>query len=113
LDPKRFRPNIIVDGWEPWAEFDWIGKSLQVVHSTTTSKSGDGTKISILTKTVRCNGVSVDPLDPSTVVDIPGLLAKHFPEHGPFLGVYAVIDDACTLSIGDEISPMRTQSELN
>ena len=45
----------------------------------------------------------MDPLDPDTVLDIPKLLAKYFPEHGPYLGVYAVIDDPGVLSIGDKI----------
>lgn len=101
LNPTRFRPNMIVEGWEPWSEFDWIGKPLQVK-----TKTGDIVKLSVLSKTVRCDGVSVDPLDPDTVLDIPKLLARHFPEHGPYLGVYAVIEDPGVLSIGDEILPV-------
>jgi MOSC domain-containing protein YiiM len=35
------------------------------------------------------------------VLDIPELLIKHFPEHGPYLGVYAVVDAPGKLSTGD------------
>lgn len=31
LNPTRFRPNIIVDGLDPWSEFDLIGKMIEVV----------------------------------------------------------------------------------
>ena len=111
LNPKRFRPNIVIDdnnskdvtsssssSLQPWIEFDWIGKRIQIGN----------TVLSVLSKTVRCDGVSIDPEedgDDRTPLDIPGLLVKHFPEHGPYLGVYAVIetDGGCTISLGDTI----------
>lgn len=102
LHPLRFRPNVVIEGWEPWSEFDFIGKTLQV-----RTKTGDTVNISVLSKTVRCNGVSIDPLDPDTVLDVPQLLAKHFPEHGPYLGVYAVIEGPGVLSVGDGIFPLE------
>ena len=38
--------------------------------------------------------MGVDPLHPDLgTLDIPNLLTKHFPKHGPYLGVYAVVDD--------------------
>ena len=95
LNPSRFRPNIVIEGPIAWSEFDWIvGKTLQTVS---------GVKLTVINKTVRCKGVSVDPLDPANILDIPELLIKHFPEHGPFLGVYAVVDAPGTLSLGDEL----------
>ena len=43
--------------------------------------------------TVRCEGVGIDPLDPNREkVDVPKLLAKHYPEYGPYLGVYASLE---------------------
>ncbi|CAB9502346.1 MOSC domain-containing protein [Seminavis robusta] len=106
LHPTRFRPNIVVEGWEPWAEFDWIGKTLKVHSSSSSSNKNtkeDPIRLSVLAKTVRCDGVSVDPLDPGVVLDVPKLLTQHFPEHGPYLGIYATIDDPGVLSLGDQV----------
>ena len=99
LNAMRFRPNIIIDGLEPWKEFDWIGRTLRVVSSSSSSSSsasgGSGSTliIKILSTTVRCEGVGIDPLDPNREkVDVPKLLAKHYPEYGPYLGVYASLE---------------------
>ena len=93
LHPTRFRPNIIVTGPEPWSEFDWIGKKLQFGTMT----------LEVISKTVRCEGVSIDPLDPASVLDIPKLLLQHFPDRGPYLGVYAVVRKAGNMALGDEV----------
>ena len=95
LNPSRFRPNIVVDGLEPWAEFDLVGKSIALQ-----SESGKEFILDIVSTTVRCEGVGVDPLDKSAgVLPIPSLLSKPFPQHGPYLGVYAVIRKGGQLSI--------------
>lgn len=115
LGSTRFRPNIIVDNLEPWAEFDLIGKTMEIVP-TNSNNNNDAQdpplRFRIVSRTVRCAGVGVDPLHPEQgAIDIPNLLSKHFPEHGPFLGVYAVVVDnkqddgrpSCsgTISVGD------------
>jgi len=94
INPTRFRPNIVIDGLEPWDEFQWVGKKI---------KCGS-MKLSVIQQTVRCEGVSIDPLDAERELDIPRLLAKHYPQYGPYLGVYAVIDEAGSMSIGDVVS---------
>ena len=92
--PTRFRPNIVLEGLEPWEEFKWVGQRITC---------GD-MKLSVIQRTVRCDGVSIDPLDPTTELDIPKLLAQNYPEHGPFLGVYAMVDKGGTMSIGDSVN---------
>jgi uncharacterized protein YcbX len=99
LHPTRFRPNIVLknDDLEPFSEFDWIGKTLQCGPSSL--------RLEVISKTVRCQGINIDPLDPqNSQVDIPKMLAKHFPQHGPYLGVYAVVKNGGQLSLGDEVS---------
>jgi len=94
LFASRFRPNIVLEDLAPWQEFEWVGKQIQM---------GDSIQATVLTRTVRCEGISLDPRDPLKELDIPSLLIEHFPEHGPYLGVYAVIDAVGRFSIGDEV----------
>lgn len=91
LDPRRFRPNLVIDGPPPFAEFDWVDNQQSLL-----TPDGRG-RLRALNRTVRCQGISLDPFDPvhgSKEIDIPGLLTKHFPDTGPFLGIYASIDQA-------------------
>ncbi len=109
LNPTRFRPNVVVDGLEPWAEFDLIGKTIEVVPNQDNDAEGDETKSTplrfrITSRTVRCAGIGVDPLQPELgIIDVPKLLTKHFPQHGPYLGVYAVVDgcNGGSICVGD------------
>jgi uncharacterized protein YcbX len=109
LNPYRFRPNIVIDGPPAWSEFDWVGKTLLVIDPSRHDGDGDGDgeatgmKLAVIQKTVRCAATLVDPTDPQdNVLEIPKLLAKHFPEHGPYLGVYAVVDQPGSLALGAE-----------
>ena len=110
LNAMRFRPNIVIDGLDPWEEFNWVGRTLRVVPKTKEDGTGDGDTdtaanananpntssqiiVKVLTKTVRCEGIGIDPLDPSSgKLDMPKLLSKNYPEHGPYLGVYASLE---------------------
>jgi len=105
LNAMRFRPNIVVRGLEAWREFDFVGKRLRVVHRDSDGDvDGSGRTrgeiiLRVLSKTVRCAGIGIDPMDPGRKVDMPQLLNKHFPQYGPYLGVYAVIE--CESGDGD------------
>lgn len=124
LDPMRFRPNIVVDGLEPWKEFDLVGRTLRVVAVAVEDRKelvgddggGDGgdnednggiMELDVLSTTVRCAGIGIDPLDPGIgTLDMPILLAKHFPQYGPYFGVYATVRTRGTLRLGDELELM-------
>ena len=98
LNPTSFRPNVVIDGLDPWFEFDLIGKTIEVISNQKDNDKGDITRkpplrFRITSRTVRCAGIGVDPLQPELgALDIPKLLTKHFPQHGPYLGIYAVVD---------------------
>ena len=102
LRPTTFRPNVVVDGLEPWAEFDLIGKTIESVPEDGDCESA--MRFRVTSRTVRCAGIGVDPERPEEEHDIPASLIKHFPEHGPYLGIYAVRVDGekdGVLSVGE------------
>ena len=101
LDPRRFRPNLVIDGPAPFDEFDWVERQQSLLSS------GEGS-LRALSRTVRCRGISLDPLDAvhgQKELDLPALLTKHFPQHGPYLGIYACLEKApFSIQVGDELT---------
>ena len=49
--------------------------------------------------------VAPDPLADVGIsnLDVPALLQKHFPQHGPFLGVYAQVVGGGAVRVGDRL----------
>ena len=80
LAPSRFRPNIVLRGLAPWKEFSWVGNTICI----------GGSIFRVLNRTVRCAATHIDREDSQSLeTDIPAILQREFPEHGPYLGVYA------------------------
>ena len=105
FEPSRFRPNIVISGVPAWAEFDWVGSTIRV----------GGATLEVLKRTVRCDAINVDGhedlgnalrhLRSAQRPDVPGLLSKHFPEHGPYLGIYARVVEGGSVRVGDALQP--------
>jgi uncharacterized protein YcbX len=95
LAPSRFRPNIVLKGLSAWSEFDWVGKHVRIGSVT----------FQVLSRTVRCEATNVDSRAGCgrAVLDVPALLKLHFPNHGPYLGVYARVVDGGVLNVGDAV----------
>ncbi|MBI1649279.1 MOSC domain-containing protein [Hyphomicrobium sulfonivorans] len=92
VDPLRFRPNIIIDGAEPWSEFGWIGKQLII---------GD-VRFEPFKRTQRCAATDVDPGSGQRDMAIPATLRRTF-GHTDF-GIYARVTDGGTIKAGDPLS---------
>lgn len=93
LSALRFRPNIIVRGFEPWEEFSWIDREIVV---------GDA-HLKVFGRTERCAVINVDPTTAHRDLDIPATLRRHW-HHADF-GVYArVIGNEAHVRAGDPVT---------
>lgn len=91
VDPIRFRPNIIVDGPAPWAEFDWMDREIAI----------GPLRLNVVERTTRCAATNVDPKTGARDMDIPAALLRKLGHMD--VGVYATVATGGTLSIGDRL----------
>lgn len=92
VDPIRFRGNIYFSGNEPWQEFEWVGKSLQI-----------GTTEFKVTKPIeRCKATHVDPETGKRDLGVVPALHQHFGHYD--MGIYAEVIKAGTTKIGNQIA---------
>jgi len=92
LDPLRFRPNVIIDGVAPWAEFGWLNQDLQL----------GGVRTRVFHRTQRCDATNVDPTTAVRDMAIPQMLLRTY-GHSDF-GVYAKVTEAGAVAPGDAVS---------
>jgi uncharacterized protein YcbX len=92
VDPMRFRANLYVEGWPPWVENDWKGRSLLVGFARTT----------VFAPIVRCAATEVDPQ--TAEKDMP--LVEHlFNQYGHRdCGIYVQVSHGGTVRVGDACS---------
>jgi len=92
LAHDRWRGNLWIDGAEPFAEFDWIGRHIRI----------GGAVLRIEERITRCLATTVNPLTGLRDADTLGALAAAY-GHQDF-GVYAVVVEGGTLHLGDDWS---------
>lgn len=92
VDPLRFRANVYVDGTAPWAEFDWIGRTLTMGSAS----------FRVVKRIRRCAATNVDPTTAARDMNIPLLLQDAFGHTD--CGVYAEVITAGTISLGDAVT---------
>jgi uncharacterized protein YcbX len=90
LSPHRFRGNLWIDGAEPFAEFDWIGRSIRIGEAV----------LQIKERITRCLATTVDPNSGLRDTDMLGGLEQGF-GHQDF-GVYAVVTKGGRIATDDE-----------
>jgi uncharacterized protein YcbX len=99
VDPLRFRGNIHIDGLEPWAEFDLVGKVLT---------ASSGARLKVTKRIERCAATNVDPDTGIRDLEIPRSLMKAY---GHFdCGIYAEVVGDGLLEAGEGF--VREQAEL-
>jgi uncharacterized protein YcbX len=92
VDYRRFRGNLLVDGIEPWAEFDLIDRNFAI---------GD-VLVKGVRKTKRCPATEVNPDTAERDIRVPLELLNRF-GHGD-LGIYVTIERAGILRVGDRLA---------
>lgn len=92
LHPLRFRANLYVEGWEPWAELDLPGARL---------RAGDAT-LEVLKRIDRCTATHVDPWTAQRDADVVGALRAAFGHID--CGVYARVVEGGAVADGDSVS---------
>ena len=91
LSPQRWRGNLWLDGLEPWAEFDWIGKTLQIGTSV----------LEVAERITRCRATMANPQTGVIDADTLGTLQTTY-GHQDF-GVYARVITGGTIAVGDTV----------
>ena len=95
FEPRRFRPNIIVqtpDGVSGFTENDWQGKTIAI---------GDDVRIRVTMPTIRCV-VTTMPQDDLPYE--PAVLKASAQHNNAFVGVYAMVEQGGAIRIGDAVS---------
>ncbi len=93
IDPLRFRANVYLDGLEPWAEFDWIGKDIRL----------GAAGLSVTQRIDRCAAINVDPDTGERDLNLPKDLQRGFGHMD--MGIYAAVTATGDLAPGDQLIP--------
>ena len=91
ISALRWRCNIHVAGFDPWAEFDWIGKTIRIGTA----------ELHIREPILRCLATTANPSTGLRDADTLGTLNKQF-GHQDF-GVYAEVTQSGEIVVGDAV----------
>ncbi|WP_217428171.1 MOSC domain-containing protein [Microlunatus speluncae] len=78
VDPRRFRPNLLVETDEPFVEDSWVGRTLRIGDAVLRVDRSDK----------RCVAINVDPETGQVSPELLRLVAK---TRGSAAGVYATV----------------------
>jgi uncharacterized protein len=93
VDPLRFRGNVHLEGLEPWAEFDLVGRIIE---------GPSGLRLKVTKRIERCAATNVDPTAGIRDLDIPATLMRRL---GHFdCGIYAEVLVGGALSEADRLT---------
>jgi uncharacterized protein len=92
LNPHRFRGNIWVEGWEPWAEHELVGRDITV---------GDA-RLRVEERIGRCRATGANPVTGAQDADTMGALQAGY-GHTDF-GVFARVIRSGRVALGDEVA---------
>ncbi|OUD09380.1 hypothetical protein BVC71_05865 [Marivivens niveibacter] len=91
LSPARFRGNLWVDGWAPFAETDIIGKDIKIGDVTLTT----------VTPIERCRATDTNTVTGERDIDILRALGEHYNTRD--LGIFCKVTHSGTVAVGDKV----------
>ncbi|MEM8552339.1 MAG: MOSC domain-containing protein [Pseudomonadota bacterium] len=91
-DHRRFRGNVVFDGWPAWSELQLEGSRLKL----------GGATLKVLLRTQRCAATAVNPDTAQRDVQVPQLLKRTMGHMD--MGIYAGVIASGSVRPGDEIS---------
>ena len=92
IDPLRFRANIYVDGFKPWAEDEWVASQ--------PLRLGEA-QLTVFKPIVRCIATHVNLDTGARDIDMVAMLREHFARDT--LGTYLSVTTSGRLAVGDEV----------
>lgn len=92
LDPIRFRGNLHIEGLQPWAEFDLLGRVLE---------GASGARLKVVHRIERCAAINVDPTTGMRDLDLLRALMQRFGHM--HCGVYAEVVAPGRISEGSRL----------
>jgi GntR family transcriptional regulator/MocR family aminotransferase len=91
IDPMRFRANLYIDAAEPWAEFDWIGESIDLGQA----------RLVVDRRNSRCAATNVNPKTAKRDQTLPKSLRNLYGHCD--MGVYVKVVRGGRITCGDEV----------
>ena len=92
VDPLRFRANIYFEGAPAWAEFDWIGKEIEIGPA----------RLRVTARIDRCAATSVNPVTAARDMNVVKALQRGFGHID--MGIYATVIGGGEIATGDRIT---------
>ena len=92
IDVRRFRPNVLLEEVPAWAEFDWVGREIQLGTA----------QLEITAPINRCLNIDVNPDTGERDIPLLSILQKHFKHKQT--GVLAKVITDGTVAVGDTIN---------
>jgi uncharacterized protein YcbX len=97
-EPRRFRPNLLVDGaGEGWAEDGWLGHAVQVGTATLAPDEG----------CIRCTMVTREQPGIEADREIFRVLARH---HGARFGMWCSVTRPGQVALGEAVTLSSTRT---
>ena len=100
LNGLRFRSNIVIEGCDPWAEFDWRGRVLQFGDS--------GPMMKVLKPVKRCLATHANPESGERDQDVLNTLTRFIGQEVPQFAVSMTTASAGgTIRVGDPVTVLE------